>query len=82
MFFFKKTKIIYQIKALDEMNMVVGFIYIICRRNKKLLQFYMKINEKNQVFSKIFFKTPTHPIKKLYQIKALDELSMFWGLFL
>ena len=39
----------------------------------------MKINKKNQVFSKIFFKTPTHPIKKLYQIIAIDELNIFMG---
>ena len=35
--------------------------------------------KKNQVFSKIFFKTPTHSIKKLYQFIALNELNMFMG---
>ena len=49
--------------------MVMGVIFLIFRGKKKLFLFYVKINEKNPVFSKIFLKTPTHPIKKRYQLK-------------
>ena len=51
--FINKTKVIYQIKAIDEVNKVMGNFFLIYRRKKNISIIYQN-NWKNTVLSKIF----------------------------